>query len=104
MQFSIIQANADRPAFRDIAFRDLAAGAAVNFDDYETTYTGTIEAPTHDAALALLWRRFNIDHPADFKGRSLSVSDVVLLGGDALFYCQSVGWLKLRPDQYEGQF
>jgi hypothetical protein len=28
----------------------------------------------------------------------------VLLDGDALFYCQSVGWLKLRPDQCEGQF
>ena len=34
----IIQANPDRPAFRDIAFRDLAAGNSVNFDDYTVMY------------------------------------------------------------------
>ena|ERR1019366_1453003 len=104
MEFSIIQANPDRPAFRDIAFRDLAAGKAVNFDDYTVTYCGTVEADTHDKALALLWRQFNLDHPTDFNGRSLSVSDVVLLDEDTLFYCQSAGWQKLTPDQCEGQF
>ena len=58
---------------------------------------GTAEADTHDKALASIWRQFDLDHPADFKGRSLSVSDVVLLDEDTLFYCQSVGWQKLTP-------
>ena len=37
----------------------------------------------------------NIDHPADFKGHSLSVSDVVVLhqnGQDTAHYCDSVGF------------
>ena len=38
---------------------------------------------------------FNVDHPADFKGHSLSVSDVVVLhqnGQDTAHYCDSVGF------------
>ena len=38
---------------------------------------------------------FNIDHPKDFKGHSLSVSDVVVLhqnGQDAAHFVDSVGF------------
>ena len=31
------------------------------------------------ASLEDIYTRFNIDHPKDFKGHSLSVSDVVVL-------------------------
>ena len=34
---------------------------------------------TKDMTLGDIWERFNIDHPADFKGHSLSVSDIVVL-------------------------
>ena len=42
-----------------------------------------------------IYRTFNVDHPADFKGHSLSVSDVVVLhqnGQDTAHYCDSVGF------------
>ena len=42
-----------------------------------------------------IYRTFNVEHPADFKGHSLSVSDVVVLhqnGQDTAHYCDSVGF------------
>ncbi len=42
-----------------------------------------------------IYTRFNIDHPKDFKGHSLSVSDVVVLhqnGQDAAHYVDSFGY------------
>lgn len=42
-----------------------------------------------------IYRTFNVDHPADFKGHSLSVSDVVVLhqnGQNTAHYCDSVGF------------
>jgi len=34
---------------------------------------------TADVTLNSIWEKFNIDHPKDFKGHSLSVSDIVVL-------------------------
>ena len=52
------------------------------------------------------YTRFNIDHPADFKGHSLSVSDVVVLhqdGKDTAHYCDRAGFSEvpefLQPAQ-----
>ena len=47
------------------------------------------------ASLEDIYTRFNIDHPKDFKGHSLSVSDVVVLhqnGQDAAHYVDSFGY------------
>ena len=47
-----------------------------------------------------IYRRFNIDHPEDFRGHSLSVSDVVVLhenGADTTYYVDSIGFREL-PD------
>ena len=47
-----------------------------------------------------IYRRFNIDHPEDFRGHSLSVSDVVVLhekGTDTAYYVDSIGFKEL-PD------
>ena len=41
-----------------------------------------------------LYRMFNLNHPEDFKGRSLSVSDVVEMP-DGYWYCDSFGWQEL---------
>ena len=45
--------------------------------------------------LESIWENFNIDHPKDFKGHSLSVSDVVVLhqsGQDTAHYVDSFGY------------
>ena len=64
--------------------------------DYKEVYSGTV-VPNEDgpkATLEDLYQKFNIDHPADFKGHSLSVSDVVELDGK-FYYCDNVGWLDI---------
>lgn len=44
-----------------------------------------------DATLEDIYYWFNMDHPEDFRGHSLSVSDVVELPG-GLHFCDSIGW------------
>ena len=69
-----------------------AAGNVVDRANYELVYSAPL-AP--EASLEDIYTRFNIDHPKDFKGHSLSVSDVVVLhqdGQDAAHFVDSVGF------------
>lgn len=68
---------------------------------YNEVYAGEIE-PKVDviATLEELYFIFNMRHPADFKGHSLSVSDVVLLDGK-YYYCDSFGYKELTNFENE---
>ena len=69
-----------------------AAGRTVDKSNYTEVYTAPLTAGT---TLEDIYRTFNVDYPADFKGHSLSVSDVVVLhqnGQDTAHYCDSVGF------------
>lgn len=44
--------------------------------------------------LEALFEELNIDIPEDYKGRSLSVSDIVVLNDNA-YYCNNFGWTQL---------
>ena len=60
--------------------------------NYELVYSAPLAPET---SLEDIYTRFNIDHPKDFKGHSLSVSDVVVLhqnGQDTAHYVDSVGF------------
>ena len=68
-------------------------------------YTDTrfdLEAEVFDI-LSEIFRRFNIEHPSDYKNRSLSVGDMVSLGGHN-YLCQPLGWkylgLMTLPDEF----
>ena len=57
--------------------------------------------------LDMIYQRFNVDHPADFKGHSLSVSDIVALkqnGVVSCHYVDSIGFRELpnflKPENY----
>ena len=80
--FSIYQLK-DGDETRDYRFepydRLQAAGLAVDRANYELVYTAPLAPGT---SLDDIFNRFNIDHPKDFKGHSLSVSDVVVLHQD----------------------
>ena len=80
--FSIYQLG-DGDETRDYRFepydRLQAAGLAVDRANYELVYTAPLVPGT---SLDDIFTRFNIDHPKDFKGHSLSVSDVVVLHQD----------------------
>ena len=93
--FSIYQLR-NEASTRDYRFepydRLQAAGLTVDKANYTEVYSAPLTAGT---TLEDIYRTFNVDHPADFKGHSLSVSDVVVLhqnGQDTAHYCDSVGF------------
>ena len=81
-----------------------AAGNVVDKANYELVYSAEL---TPGTSLEDIYTRFNIDHPKDFKGHSLSVSDVVVLhqnGQDTAHYVDSFGYKDvpefLQPENY----
>lgn len=72
----------------------------VNLKDYEVVYTGVIE-PRDTAAQTLedIFVMFNINHPADYQNRSMSVSDLVGLEGDGIYFCDSIGFKKITGEE-----
>ena len=69
-----------------------ATGHFVDRANYELVYTAPL---TKDMTLGGIWEKFNIDRPADFKGHSLSVSDIVVLhqnGENTAHYVDSIGF------------
>lgn len=84
---------------RDLHFaaydRLKASGYDVLKDKYELVYAGSLAQGT---SLDDIYTRFNIDHPKDFKGHSLSVSDVILLrrkGKDTAYYVDTIGFREI---------
>ena len=70
--------------------------------NYELVYSAPLAPGT---SLEDIYTRFNIDHPKDFKGHSLSVSDVVVLhqdGQDAAHYVDSAGFRQV-PEFLQAQ-
>ena len=84
--------------------RLIAAGHRVDPKNYALVYSAPL---TPGTSLEDIYTRFNIDHPKDFKGHSLSVSDVVVLhqnGQDTAHYVDSFGYKEvpefLQPENY----
>ena len=78
-----------------------AAGLSVEAANYDLIYTAPL-AP--DMTLEDISVRFNIDHPKDFKGHSLSTSDVVVLhqnGQDTAHYADSYGYREVPEFLHE---
>ncbi len=77
--------------------RNQNENAALNYTDYDEVYSGEIELKNSDnAVLDEIYNKFNLDHPADFTGHSLSVSDVIVLSEDDLdraFYVDTFGFV-----------
>lgn len=67
-------------------------------NDYECVYECELDPRGHETdvykVLDNIFRIFNINHPEDFHGHSLSVSDVVEIDGE-FYYCDDFGWEKL---------
>ena len=75
---------------------------------YDAIYTGGfMDYGNARTNLDMIYQRFNVDHPADFKGHSLSVSDVVAIrkdGAVSCHYVDSIGFRELpnflKPENY----
>ena len=58
----------------------------INPMDYDGVYYGrSIDGENPIAVLENLYEMFNINHPLDFNGHSLSVSDIVVLFDDNIY-------------------
>ena len=97
-RFGIYQLK-DSAETRDIRFMDMdyleKEGIPVSRENYTLVYTGEL---TEGMSLEDIYTKFNIDHPADFTGHSLSVSDVVVLhqdGENTSHYVDSVGYREI---------
>ena len=97
-RFGIYQLK-DSAETRDIRFMAMdyleMKGIPVSRENYTLVYTGEL---TEGMSLEDIYTKFNIDHPADFTGHSLSVSDVVVLhqdGENTSHYVDSVGYREI---------
>lgn len=83
-------------------------GVTPERDGYDAIYTGGfMDYGNARTNLDMIYQRFNVDHPADFKGHSLSVSDIVALkqnGVVSCHYVDNIGFRELpnflKPENY----
>ena len=74
----------------------VTGGRKVDGSIYDMVWFGEVDCET----LEDVYRMFNIDRPADFQGRSLSVSDVVEVfeqnGSSRFWFCDSIGFAEVE--------
>ena len=96
MKYEILQLKYEKHRAYGFMDYEWALEHGFSLDDYEKVYEGEIETGRYiEGTLDNIFTKFNIDRPKDFKGHSLSVSDIVILNGEK-FYCDSFGWKKLQ--------
>lgn len=106
MNIKIYQVNMDRDEDR-VAFMSLDSlarfqmTANVNSTIYDKVFEGEVDCN----GLEDVYRMFNLEHPDGYRGRSLSVSDIVEVseGNDlepGYYFCDSIGFQKVdfEPD------
>ena len=67
----------------------------IDLKDYEVAYEGELDCPEVSNTPEELFKIFNIKIPEDFKGRSMSISDIVEIDGKN-YYCDMIGWKELK--------
>ena len=96
MRIAIYQVRFDESG-RDYAFRsydDIVRDFGnLNRGVYDKVYDFDVESST-EISLDDLYEIFNLHRPDDFKGHSMSVSDVVETP-DGFWFCDSFGWKKI---------
>lgn len=76
---------------------------AIKPENYTLLYVGELselQKETQGATLEAIFEKFNLDHPEDFRGHSLSVSDIVVLhqnGQNTAHFVDSFGYTEI-PD------
>lgn len=96
----------DTPEAAGLAFRNIdelkRKGIIPDKSNYVLVYAYEVQEQgikDRGAFLETVYRKFNLDHPQDYTGHSLSVSDVVVLqeqGELTAYYVDSFGYTKLE--------
>lgn len=107
-KFGIYQIRNDLENIRNYRFIPLkelkTLGLSIDRNNYELIYTApfTNEMNNHKENIAILnqiYKDFNMRHPADFKGHSVSISDVIVLKTDegiSTYFVDSTGFTGLE--------
>ena len=101
----MIYQHTDKPENREIRFLSIEdlqkAGHTVDRKNYEPIYATTSAAFGENkfANLESVFQQFNVNRPDDFKGHSLSTSDIVALkmnGAVTFHYVSTVGFRQIE--------
>lgn len=108
MSYEIWQLK-DAPENKALLFSDYTYASLFRLDEsrYDKVYEA--RAGADDDSLGSIYYKFNVNHPEDFKGHSLSMSDVVVLndnGKKTAFYVDRIGFREVsnfcrQPQQVE---
>ena len=99
MKYTILQLDTHNPdVVKDrklfIPCRLLNRHSKFDISQYKKVYEGEVQEEKNILhTLESIFEKFNLHHPSDFYGHSLSVSDVIVLDGVS-YYCDSYGWVK----------
>ncbi|MTQ82071.1 LPD25 domain-containing protein [Ruthenibacterium lactatiformans] len=103
--FSIYQVPRG-PEGRDFRYRSYeglqADGLSVDRKNYQLVYTAPLDKNT---SLDEIYHRFNMEHPTDYTGRSLSLGDIVVFrqdGKQTAYYVDSIGYREV-PEFFKEQ-
>ena len=62
----------------------------ISYENYDAVYAGRLSAADNLTTLDDLYMKFNTDHPQDFTGHSLSVSDIIAIRQNSVVSCHYV--------------
>ena len=103
--FSIYQVPRG-PEGRDFRYRSYeglqADGLSVDRKNYQLVYTAPLDKNT---SLDEIYHRFNMEHPTDYTGRSLSLGDIVVFrqdGKQTAYYVDRIGYREV-PEFFKEQ-
>lgn len=102
MKYQILQLDKNCADYRSKIFSSLrmleSLNLPVSLADYKVAYTGEYdgEADTTTEVNEKLYMQFNIAHPSDFTGHSMSVSDIIYYPElNEYYFCDSFGFVKV---------
>lgn len=100
MKIAIFQINFERDKYQVMfmsfeQMRHTTGSNMVQSKIYDKVFEGDVDC----ASLEDVFNTFNLNHPDEYAGRSLSVSDIVWIGNENTFYfCDNFGWKEVEFD------
>ena len=95
----IAEFDTDRLMFNNFDYMRIACGNKIPAHLYEAVYSGEFDTERLDDIFYI----FNQDFPDDYRGRSMSVSDVLEIikspTESVFYYCDSVGYKEIEFDK-----
>ena len=95
MKIKLFQINLDRDAY-GLAFMShdwSERHGGPSEENYDLVFEGEVNAQDLEAIYTI----FNTDLPEGYRGRSMSVSDIVQAEGLGTFFCDTYGFVEIAP-------